>query len=259
MREWHQPLWVCVQEIHMCRGHTGGCKHAGVQKYSSSPAAEEQNYPLVFEWCRDEEEEQEVFMASSGIVMKSNGLKLNEKSCIWLQKYPEISSKYFSVWSKRPINKSYYACVSCSRRDKAEHRTGSGDGKKEHVINFWLLFCLCSSPACHANTRTGTALCYLHTEGSVLCCYCAGPSHTWLPPHEQKLCSQAALVCLWVDLSLFAFPAALQTVPFQSRGCRIFKPHEKQGTPISSQLWELRGLFVCLNACQWQTPSTITA
>lgn len=185
------------------------------------------------------------------MVMKSNGLKLNEKSCIWLQKYPEISSKYFSVWSKRPINKSYYACVSCNRRDKAEHRTGSGDGKKEHVINLWLLFCLCSSPACHANTHTGTALCYLHTEGSVLCCYCAGPSHTWLPPHEQKLCSQAALVCLgWVDLSLFAFPAALQTVPFQSRGCRIFKSHEKQGTPISSQLWELQGSrIVCLPKC----------
>lgn len=66
----------------MCRGHTGGCKSTGVQKYSNYPAAQEQNCRLTFEWCRDEEEEQEVFMASSGMVMESNGLKLNEKSCI---------------------------------------------------------------------------------------------------------------------------------------------------------------------------------
>lgn len=69
--QWHQLLWVCVQEIHMCRGHTGGCKSTGLQKHSKS---EEQNYWLIFEWCRGEEEEPEAFMVSPGIVMKSNGL-----------------------------------------------------------------------------------------------------------------------------------------------------------------------------------------
>lgn len=58
-------------------------------------------------------------------------------------------------------------------------------------MNFWLLFLLCSSPGCHANTHTGTALCYLHTEGRVLC---HSRAHTWLPSQQEELCSQTALV-----------------------------------------------------------------
>lgn len=56
----------------MCRGHTGGCRSTQTPQSSG----------LVLESCRDEEEELEVFVVSPGMVMKSNGMKLDEKICI---------------------------------------------------------------------------------------------------------------------------------------------------------------------------------
>ena len=53
MRMWHKPVWVYGQEVHMCRGHRGGWKSSYMQEHSNSTAAEEQNYLLIFEWCRN--------------------------------------------------------------------------------------------------------------------------------------------------------------------------------------------------------------
>lgn len=191
---------LCAGDPHVQGSHRGLQKSSGLQKHSNSTAAQEQSYQLMFEPCRDEEEELEVFMVSPGMVMKCNGLKLNENRSIWLWNIQKYHPNIFRFGQRGQLNKSYYACVSCNRQDKAE--TGWFWGwRKEPIINFWLLVLLCSSPGCHANTHTGTALCYLHTEGRVLCHSCA---HTWLPSHQEKLCSQTALVCLgWEDLSLF--------------------------------------------------------
>lgn len=55
MRKWHKPVWLYVQEVHMCRGHTGGWKSTYIQKYLNYTAAEEQNYLLVSEWRKKAE------------------------------------------------------------------------------------------------------------------------------------------------------------------------------------------------------------
>lgn len=73
---------LCAGDPHVQGSHRGLQKSSGLQKHSNSTAAQEQNYQLTFEPCRDEKEELQVFMVSPGIVMKSNGLKLNKKSSI---------------------------------------------------------------------------------------------------------------------------------------------------------------------------------
>lgn len=61
--------------------------------------------------------------------MKSNVIKWNEKNlCLTLETYLTIKILQSLVKCSKK-SKSYGACVSCNRVDKAEHRTGSWGGK----------------------------------------------------------------------------------------------------------------------------------